>query len=188
MSRVFTVKDEQGSTADGSFEQLRREKLLVIVVDRTLNVATVILILEAAVNDHFVVKFVVELAVENVKHGVFGDARNGVSGVIGEKVRHNGFISFLDIHDRLERRWDRVESRGLGIHDIIGVLKHAQGATKLFAGSQEWVRLAPGVAGERRPEARAVAVGRDELGAGTQPKRDGGAGAVGRDCSRIRRG
>lgn len=149
VGRVFTMKDEQGSTADGSLEQLGGEKLFVIVVDSTLDVATIVLVLETAVNDHFVIKLVIEFPVENIQHGALGDAWNGVSEIVREEVRHNRFVVFLNVHDRLERRWHGFRSLRLCIHDVVRVLEHAQRAAKLFAGSQERVRLPSGVACER---------------------------------------
>jgi hypothetical protein len=55
VSRILAVEDEQCSAGLGTLEELSSEKVFVVVVDSTLDVATFVLILESAINDHLLI-------------------------------------------------------------------------------------------------------------------------------------
>lgn len=70
VSRVFTVKDQQRFGWLLMLKQLRGKLLLVIEVHSTLNVATLVFVLEATIyNDSLVVQAII-LAIKYIYHGV----------------------------------------------------------------------------------------------------------------------
>ncbi len=86
MGRVFAVEDEQRPALDRGAEQLAGHQLLVVAVDGLADVAAVVLVLEAAVDDHLVIVVVVVLAVEDVEEGAALDAGNAVAAALGEEM------------------------------------------------------------------------------------------------------
>lgn len=61
--------------------------LFVIVIDSSVNVATLILVLEAAVDDHDIIKSVVIFAIHEVYKDAFINTRQVISLILRYKVR-----------------------------------------------------------------------------------------------------
>lgn len=124
VSGIFTVKDES-SPGLGRSEQLTRKFLLVVVIEGAVDVAALILILEAAVNDHDVVEAVIELPVKKFKQSVLANARQSVRLILTDEVRKLGGGRTVHVGDRLEGCICRYLGLFFGNH-ICRVLKHTQ--------------------------------------------------------------
>lgn len=96
--RVFAVEDEDCSSLHGVLDQLGGEEVLAVVVDSSVNVSSLVLVLETAVNDHFLVELVTVLSVQEINHGGLCYPGNGVRGVIGEEVRQDGLLDIIGVH------------------------------------------------------------------------------------------
>jgi hypothetical protein len=105
VSRVLAMKDKKRSTVHGSFEELGSQKILVIMVNSTINVATLILVFETAIDDHLLVKVFCVLAIQNLQQSLLGDSRNGICRVVRQKVGKDRLMCFLDIHNGLQCGW-----------------------------------------------------------------------------------
>ena len=86
---------------------------------------TLVLILEAAVDDHDVVKAVIELPVKKLKQSVFTDARQIVRLILRDEVRQLGGRRTVHITDGREGCICGYLGLFVG-NNICGVLKHAQ--------------------------------------------------------------
>jgi hypothetical protein len=98
MRRVFAVKDEQSSSRPRLLEELIREKILVVVVDSSFDVTSLVLVLETAVDDHFRVVMIGVFTVENLQQGLLLDARYRVGRVLRVEVREGKLVCLFDIH------------------------------------------------------------------------------------------
>lgn len=74
VSRVFTVQDN-GSAGLRGIKEFASEVILVVVVNGAINMAALILILEAAIDDQDVVKLIVKLAIHELQKGVLLNTR-----------------------------------------------------------------------------------------------------------------
>ena len=83
VSRVFAVKDKQCPLSRFDVEQLVSQRLLVIEVDCTVDVASKILVLKPAVDNDTLIIHLVVLSVKNTDHSLFCD-----SGKITSTIRH----------------------------------------------------------------------------------------------------
>lgn len=100
MGRIFTVKDYQRLRVDGSgVEQLPAELLLVVEVLSTIDMSTIVLVFEAAVNDQYLVVVAFVFAVKHGVHGLLVDARKAIGLVLWYKVGQMQLMAFIDIHD-----------------------------------------------------------------------------------------
>ena len=138
MSRVFAVEDDERRFAGiptnclkqgFHLKQLGGKSLFVVVVLGALNVATIILILEAAVDDYSLLVAGIILAVEEIDHGLLADPRELVWLVILEHDGQLQLMSTLDIHSR-RHGWQRFL-----LHHVVCSLVHALGSTELLSGS-----------------------------------------------------
>ena len=152
VGRVLAMEDEESASLHRSQEQVGGEKVLVVIVDGSVDMASVVLVLEAAVNHHLLREMLAVLAVQDVQHSAPRDAGNAAILPLGEKMRYDGLVGFFHVHDGLESRGRR---RGLllGLHDVAGVLKHAERSSELFPGPHERVRRSPGVSVDGRARA-----------------------------------
>ncbi len=87
VGRVLAVEDEKSAALHRSQEQVGREKVLVIVVDGSVDMASVVLVLEAAVDHHLLREMLAVLAVQYVQHSAPRDARNAAILPLGEEMR-----------------------------------------------------------------------------------------------------
>lgn len=130
---VFAVKDQESVGSDTAvFEQIRGQLVLVVVIDGTVNVATVVLVLETAVNDQDLVVVRVVVAIEDVDKSVLLDAGEAVRFFLVEEVRKLGFVGLVEIHRDGRRRVDVRVVVLLAIDDIVGVLEHAKRTAHLL--------------------------------------------------------
>jgi hypothetical protein len=97
------VEDEKRPSIHRSLEELICEQVLIIVVDSTVNVATLVLILKPAVDHNLLVAVGAVLAIQDVDECLSSDARNGIGGVFQEEMGEDGLLSLLYIHNRLKR-------------------------------------------------------------------------------------
>jgi len=140
MGGVLAVEDDQGSTVHGSVKQVGSEKLLIIVVYSSVNMATLVLVLKSAVDDELLVILATVLAIKNVDQSILGDSWYTVTRIIGREVREKRLLRFLDVHDCLERLRKRGSCGfGIGLHDILRMLKHAKRPTDGLARPEERV-------------------------------------------------
>jgi hypothetical protein len=101
VGRILAMKDQCGSGLR-RVEKLTGKPIFIIVINGTINVATFILIFEAAINNHNIVELATELSIEKFQEGVFGDARQTVRPILRCKVRKLGLRSGFDVTDGLE--------------------------------------------------------------------------------------
>ena len=124
VDRVFAVEDEEGVWWVGLLEKLFCQKRLVVVVDGTFNVATLVLVLETAVDDHDFVVVGIVVTVEYADQSVLLDAGKTIV-CFGRSVRKLVLMHSVDIIGRLQRwHWRRIVFAVP--HDIVRVLEHAQ--------------------------------------------------------------
>lgn len=124
VGRVFAVQDKR-STGLGSTEEFTGETFLVVIVQCTGDVTTLILILEAAVDDENVVELVIELAVHEFQKSALVDARQRVRAILRDEVRQLHAGRARNVTDGL----DGCICRYLGLfigNNICWVLKHTQ--------------------------------------------------------------
>lgn len=121
---IFTVQDE-GCSGLGSAEQFTRKAFLVVVVEGAIDVATLILVLKAAVNNHDIVEAVIELPIKKFKQSVLADARQSVRLILGDEVRKLGGWRTFHVADGLEGCICWYLGLFFGNH-IRWVLKHTQ--------------------------------------------------------------
>lgn len=133
--RVFAVEDQECVGSDTTmFEQVLGQLVLVIVVDGAVDVATVVLVLEAAVNDQDLVVVRVVVAIENADEGVLLDTRKAIRFFLVDEVRELGLVWLVEVHRDGRRRVDVRVIVLLAIDDIVGVLKHAKRTAHLLPG------------------------------------------------------
>jgi len=101
VGRILAMKNQCGSGL-GRVEKLTSEAIFIVVINSAINVATIILILEAAINNHYIVELATELAFEKVQEGVFGDARQAVRPILRCEVRKLGLRSGFYVTDGLK--------------------------------------------------------------------------------------
>lgn len=101
MSGVFAMEDEQRLSRHRCLEQLGGKQFLVIVIDSSIDVAAIVLVLESAINDHFLVKLVRVLSVEDLQQRLLCDPRDRIRGVVGQEVRQHWLMSLFNGHDRV---------------------------------------------------------------------------------------
>jgi len=131
--RVFTVKDEQSVGSDTAvLEQILGQLVLVVVVDGTVDVATVVLVLEAAVNDQDLVVVRAVVAVEDIDESVLLDAGEAVRLFLVEEVGKLLLVGLVEVHGDGRRRVDVRVVVLLAIDDIVGVLEHAKRTAHLL--------------------------------------------------------
>ena len=65
MLRVFAVKDEEGIVRGSGLEELTRKLLFIVVVLCSIDMSTVVLVLESTVDKHDSIIDVRELAVQD---------------------------------------------------------------------------------------------------------------------------
>lgn len=96
---VLAVEDQESVGSDTAvFKQIRGELVLVVVVDGTVDVATVVLVLETAVHDQDLVIVRVVVAIEDVDKSVLLDTGEAVGLLLVEEVRKLGFVGLVEIH------------------------------------------------------------------------------------------
>lgn len=61
---ILAVKDEERAAFHGRLEELGRKKVLVVVIDCTIYMTAFILVLEATIDNHLLVKVLREFAVQ----------------------------------------------------------------------------------------------------------------------------
>jgi hypothetical protein len=126
-------------------EQAFGKLLFVAEVHCALNVATIVLVLETAIDDHFVVIYMVIDAIEDLDESSRSDTREtlGLACVEMGKLECRDIIH---IHHGLQTTWLIAILVLLGIHDIARVLKHTQGSSEL-GGTTRWgaCRFADGI-------------------------------------------
>lgn len=122
--RVFTVQNKS-SAGLGRAEELTSKLLLIIVVDGAIDVPALVLVLEAAIDDHDVVKAVVELSVQKFEEGALVDARHFVRLILGDEVRKLQSGRTFEVTDGLKGCICRYLCLLFG-HHIRRVLKHTQ--------------------------------------------------------------
>lgn len=142
VSRVLAVEDDEGTAFHRGSEEVGNQKVLVVVVDGAVDVATIVLVLEAAVDDELVIVSLVVLSIENVQQCLAFYARNVVALSFGKEMGQDGLGGLLNIHHRRESRgcWRLLL---LGLHHLPRVLEHAQRAAVLLTWPHEWVRGPP---------------------------------------------
>ena len=88
MGRVFTVKDEQGGSRPvvGIPKEMLGQAFLVVEIERTVDVATVVLVFESTVDDDDVVVVAGVATVEHVDEGVRGDTWQTVGAIVRDEV------------------------------------------------------------------------------------------------------
>lgn len=123
VSRVFAVKDQQSFVGLLVFKQLRGELVLVIEVHSAIYVATLIFVLEATVNDHSLVVQTIIFAIENIYHGITGDAWKITCLIVREEMRQLRLIRGIEICYGSKLRDTRLF---LLSHDLVRMLEHAQ--------------------------------------------------------------
>lgn len=129
---VFTVEDEQSLCGRVGFEELLSQLLLVVEVESTLDVASVVLVFETAIDDVDAVVVSVVVAVENIEESVLLDPRQAIGLIFGEEVRKLGLVDLVHVHVHLRRVGLIVLATVL--HDIVGMLEHTERATDLLPG------------------------------------------------------
>lgn len=88
-----------GRGAVDSLKEPLRQEFAIVVIDGTLNVTTVIFVLEPAIYDYCVLKDVFELPIEHVDHRLLGDSREGSRTVIRGKVWQDELMFFVKVHN-----------------------------------------------------------------------------------------
>lgn len=99
MCGVFTVKDEKSVVVSRSREETLGELLFITEVQCTLNVSTVVLVLEAAINDGSLVIQVIVGTVKHLDESFMSDARKAL-GLSGCEVRQLERCGLICIHYR----------------------------------------------------------------------------------------
>jgi hypothetical protein len=131
--RVFTVEDQESVGSDTAMlEQVLGQLVLVVVVDGAVDVATVVLVLEAAVNNQDLVVVRAVVAIEDVDECVLLDAGEAVRLFLVEEVRKLLLVGLVEVHRDRGRRVDVRVVVLLAIDDIVGVLKHAKRTANLL--------------------------------------------------------
>ena len=131
--RVFTVEDQESVGSDTTvLEQILGQLVLVVVVDGTVDVAAVVLVLEAAVNDQNLVVVRAVVAIEDVDESVLLDAGKAVGLFLVEEVRKLLLVGLVEVHRDGRRRVDVRVVVLLAIDDIVGVLEHAKRTAHLL--------------------------------------------------------
>ena len=124
VGRVLAVQDQSGARLRLA-EQFVGKFFLVIVVERAIDVAAFILVLETAVDDHDVVEAVIELPTKKLEQSALVDARQSVRLILGGEVRKLQGRRTFDVTDGLEGCICRYLGLFFGNH-ICRVLKHTQ--------------------------------------------------------------
>lgn len=131
--RVFTVEDQESVGSDTAvLEEVLGQLILVVVIDSAVDVATVVLVLEAAVNDQDLVVVRAIVAIEDVDESVLLDAGEAVGLFLVEEVRKLLLVGLVEVHGDGGRRVDVRVVVLLAIDDIVGVLKHAKRTAHLL--------------------------------------------------------
>lgn len=102
MHRIFAVEEQESPSFKRAVKQMRGEQLFVIVVDGTINVTSIIFILESTVNDKFVFVVLIVLAVQDIKEGVPGKSGYTVVLLVREEMWEHGLGGLLDIENGLQ--------------------------------------------------------------------------------------
>jgi hypothetical protein len=165
--RVFTVEDQESVGSDTTvLEQILGQLVLVVVVDGTVDVATVVLVLETAVNNQDLIVVRAVVAIKDVDERVLLDARKAIRLFLVEEVRKLLLVGLVEVHRDGRRRVDVRVVVLLAIDDIVGVLKHAKRTTNLLPRR----RADGGRLADLRTERRAIVAaergatrGRDEV-------------------------
>ena len=145
---VFAVEDQESVRRVGTFfKEFLGQELLVVKVEGAFDVATVVFVFKSAVDDDDLLVLVVVLGVEDVVHGFLGDARESVGVVVVHEVgKLEGALLVLHGRSKAGSR-GHVEVLLLLLHDIVGVLEHAERAANLLAGrAAEGLTAAVGLA------------------------------------------
>lgn len=129
---VFTVENEQSLCGRVSFEELLSQLLLVVEVESTIDVASVVLVFETAIDDVDTVVVSVVVAAENIEESVLLDPRQAIGLIFREEVRKLGLVDLVHVHIHLRRVGLIVLATVL--HDIVGMLEHAERTTNLLPG------------------------------------------------------
>lgn len=98
--RILAVQNQRRARF-GTGEQLRGQKLLVVVVDRSVDVTPLVLVLEPAVDHHDVVEPVVVLAVHHLHQGTLADPRERIGLILRDDMWQLLARGTIDIADRL---------------------------------------------------------------------------------------
>lgn len=101
MGRVFAVED-QGRPRLGCGEELGGQVVLVVVVDSAIDMASLVLIFKAAVDDHHVVKTIVVFPIQELHQDVFVDTRQCICLVLRKDVRKLQAGGSFNVDDRRE--------------------------------------------------------------------------------------
>lgn len=86
MGRILAMEDQNGPCLL-FIEKLRSKKFLIIVVDRSIDMAAFKLILEATVNDHDILKTVIILAAQEIHEDGLVDPWQAIRLIFGDEVR-----------------------------------------------------------------------------------------------------
>jgi hypothetical protein len=121
---VFTVQNQGSARLDGA-KQITGQLVLIIIVQGTIDVATLILVLETTVDNHDMVEAVAEFSIQKLDECALVDARQVVRLLLGDKVRKLKAGRTVDIAGRLKGCICRY--LGLFLRNYIGrMLKHTQ--------------------------------------------------------------
>ena len=94
------MEDEQGLPRRWVRKQLGCQLFLVVEINGTIDVASTVLVLEAAIDDKRLIVVGTVLAFQYLDYGLFRDSGNRV--LLGEEVGELELRTFVYIHDRLE--------------------------------------------------------------------------------------
>lgn len=151
MGGIFAMKD-QGRPRLWACEEFGGQKVLVVVVHGSGDVPALVLILEAAVDDHDVIETIIVLAIQELHEDTLVDARQCIGLVLRKGVRELQARGSFNVGDR--RKWCICSIVSLFIdNNILRVLKHAQRASALFPRARHRV----GIFADRSRRGRAIA-------------------------------
>ena len=102
MHRVFAMEDQKSPSFQRAVEQVRGEQLLIIIVDGSINVTSVVFILEPTVDDEFVVIVLGVLAVQNFKEGLSRKPGYAIVLVVRVEMREHRLGGLFDIENGLQ--------------------------------------------------------------------------------------
>lgn len=111
-------------------KQVTSQLVLVIEVDGSVDVTTLVLVFKPAINHHVLIVLVLVLAIEHIYEGIAADPGNAIRLTFLEEVWKNRARNLVDIHDGLKTAsWAIVF---LIFHEIAWILEHAEGSPKLL--------------------------------------------------------
>ena len=92
VNRVLAMEDQYRLALHRCLEQVPGQEIFIVVVDGTINMAALVLVLEAAINDYLLIEGCIILPIEKFRERVPRNSRDAVILSIWEEVRQQQIL------------------------------------------------------------------------------------------------